>query len=171
MTQARYTQSKYLAAWKAQVAIGKLVYLDLYGSRFGAAELEPPVNHRGASRHPERGRHDSPTAQRMVPLDPTSDARRMVRQAARRSAGGLVKIFMRDIIAEAAEAHNLQVADLTGPSRARHITRARQEAYWRCRYEAQASLPRIAAALGRADHSAVHHGIRRHEQRIAEALA
>lgn len=79
------------------------------------------------------------------------------------------KIFMKDIIAETAAKHKLRVIDLTGPSRERRITRARQEAYWRCRHEAKATLPRIAAALGRTDHSAIHHGIIRHEQRMAEA--
>lgn len=49
--------------------------------------------------------------------------------------------------------HGMRPKDLTGPSRQRQVTRARQIAIWLCRHHLQMSLPELGRAFGGRDHT------------------
>lgn len=70
----------------------------------------------------------------------------------------------RDILERAARTFGVPVAELTGPSRARHITQARFAAAWaiHTRFPAMA-LAAIGQVLGGRDHSTVASAIQRAE--------
>ncbi len=72
---------------------------------------------------------------------------------------------IRDIIRQVAKKHGITVVDILSERRARRFAWARQEVYWRASKETLASLPLIARATRRADHTTVLHGIRAHEKR------
>lgn len=78
----------------------------------------------------------------------------------------------RQIVARVAGLRGLRPEDLYGTSTIRRVAHARQEAMWEMRKWKRAngthyySLPRIGTQLQR-DHSTVLHGIRRHEERLA----
>jgi chromosomal replication initiator protein len=72
------------------------------------------------------------------------------------------------IIQEVARRHDLTVEELLSNSRERHIAWPRQEAMWEMRQRTKMSLPQIARRLGLKDHTTIHHGIKRHEARMAE---
>ena len=78
-------------------------------------------------------------------------------------------LFWRQIIAEVCAKHSVGVAQLVGNQRNRQVSAARQEAMYRMRTETTMSYPQIARRLGRADHSTVMHGIKRHLERVAQA--
>jgi chromosomal replication initiation ATPase DnaA len=79
------------------------------------------------------------------------------------------KLTWRQVIQQVAEKHNLTVDQVISPDRHRHIVIARHEAMWRLRQETKMSLPQIARALGRTDHTTVRWAINRHAERMAEA--
>jgi hypothetical protein len=68
------------------------------------------------------------------------------------------------IIAEVCEGHRITRDDLFSNKIDRKFSRARQEAYYRMRTELGLSYPRIAALMGRKDHTTVIHGIGRYYQ-------
>lgn len=68
------------------------------------------------------------------------------------------------IIAEVCDAHGITRDDLFSDQIDRNYSRARQEAYYRMRTELGLSYPRIAALMGRKDHTTVIHGIGRYYQ-------
>lgn len=74
--------------------------------------------------------------------------------------------FLPGILKEVAFRHDLDVRDITGPSRRRAIVRARQEAMWEARQRTPLSLPEIGRRLGGRDHSTVLHGVRKHAERM-----
>lgn len=76
----------------------------------------------------------------------------------------------RRILAEVAKAHGLTTADLIGQRRARHVIRARQEAYHRLYRETKLSLPEIGRRMKR-DHTSILHGVRAHHRRLKAARA
>lgn len=75
------------------------------------------------------------------------------------------------LIEEVARKHHLSVADLRSSSRLRHITDARQEAYFRMRNEIEVkgkpmSFPSIGKAMGGRDHTSALHGYHKHAARM-----
>ena len=76
-----------------------------------------------------------------------------------------VRSPLQAIVAEIADKHAVSVADLRSPLRIHKLVRARQEGYWRARMETDASLPQIARAFGRADHTTVFYGLRTYARR------
>lgn len=72
---------------------------------------------------------------------------------------------------QTAKKHGLTIHELLSPRRQRKIVIARHEAMWRCVKETSLSLPQIGRILGGKDHTTVLHGVRRHEQRIADGTA
>lgn len=70
---------------------------------------------------------------------------------------------------EVAQKHRLRLADLRGPRRLKHISRARHEAFWRCKEELGLSWSAIARHFGGRNHSSAIYGHRKHEQRMLEA--
>ena len=75
----------------------------------------------------------------------------------------------REVLEEVAEATGTTVAQLKGPTRLRHIARARQLAMFKLR-EAGLTVARIGAILNR-DHTTVIYGCQRIEALMAEAGA
>jgi hypothetical protein len=73
---------------------------------------------------------------------------------------------MKAILADVAHRHELTVADLKGPARARWASRPRQEAMWLMKQAGRFSLTQIGSYLGGRDHTAVLHGISMHEERV-----
>ena len=72
---------------------------------------------------------------------------------------------------EVALKHGLKLSDLTGPARGRAIAHPRQEAMWLLKQQDRWSLLQIGQFLGGRDHTTVIHGIRKHEERMAEEAA
>lgn len=75
----------------------------------------------------------------------------------------------REIIAQVAQRRDVTVADITGPSRKRHIAYARQEAMWEMRQRTKLSYPQIAHICGRTNHTTAIHAVKAVEKRLAEA--
>lgn len=73
------------------------------------------------------------------------------------------------IVAEVCTKHGVSILDLASIRRSRGLPEARHEAMYRLRHETTMSLPEIGRKLGGRDHSTVLNGIRRHEERMAEA--
>ncbi|MHC3940202.1 helix-turn-helix domain-containing protein [Paenochrobactrum sp. BZR 201-1] len=65
----------------------------------------------------------------------------------------------KEIMANLAELNGLTMADLTGQSRARHVSLVRQTAMYEIRQQLQYSLPRIGQLFGGRDHTTILHGI------------
>jgi hypothetical protein len=84
---------------------------------------------------------------------------------------------VRDVILRVAAYYGVSPEDILGTSTAKREAHPRQAVYWAIyelrtpRGQRRYSLPQIAKFLGRADHTSALHGIRRHEQRLAEAEA
>lgn len=82
---------------------------------------------------------------------------------------------MATIIAEVAMKYGITLAQIMGNRKARKFSWPRQEAMWRCYNETGASLPKIAKALGKKEHTSVLHGCRVYEERMkfieAQAIA
>ena len=74
------------------------------------------------------------------------------------------------ILFEVCNKHGLTVHELVGPQRSYPIVAARHEAMWRMTKETQMSLPQIGRRLGGRDHTTVIHGVRKHVERMAEAV-
>lgn len=82
------------------------------------------------------------------------------------------RIPARKVIAEIAEQYGLTYADLIGPSRLKRIVRPRHHAYWAVRQLCpHLSYPEIGRRFGGRDHTTILHGVRAHEQRMAEGKA
>jgi len=77
-----------------------------------------------------------------------------------------------NILQEVAEDYGLTIAALKGQNRSRHITKPRQEAYYRAFVECpHVSYPEIARRIGGRDHTTILHGVRAHCQRIGKPYA
>lgn len=72
------------------------------------------------------------------------------------------------IVAEVCAKHEVSKAELTGEGRAVRVVLARQEAMYRMRHETTMSSPAIARRLGRADHTTVLYGVKKHKERMAQ---
>lgn len=81
-----------------------------------------------------------------------------------------VRVTMAEIVEAVAERHGLTVADLKGPARASRVSQPRHEAMHEMRERTSQSLPAIGRFLGGRDHATVIHGVRRHQERIDQAL-
>ena len=83
------------------------------------------------------------------------------------ATSGTPRAAIHKVIEGVAEAHGVTVEDIMGRGLARHITTARQAAYWAVRHVfPRMSLPSIGCLFGR-DHATIHHGIAAHEARMA----
>jgi len=74
------------------------------------------------------------------------------------------------VMMEVCELHGVELADIFADKRQRKFNYARQEAYYRLRYEAGLSLLDISMKMKR-DHSSVINGIRKHAHRLEKGLA
>lgn len=63
--------------------------------------------------------------------------------------------------------YGITMTELLSRRRLRTLAFARFEGYWRARNETTASLPEIARAFGRSDHTTIMHGVERYEQRLS----
>lgn len=78
----------------------------------------------------------------------------------------------REILDGVAHKHDIAVRHILGPERGRWAVMARQEAMWALRTEigrtggARWTLQRVAAFVGRRDHTTVIHGVRAHQARL-----
>jgi len=70
-----------------------------------------------------------------------------------------------DVVAAVAPAFGLTVEDLRGPRRTRHVSEARDAAYYIIRRHVRMGFQRMAECMGRADHSGVVHAVRRAAKR------
>jgi hypothetical protein len=74
------------------------------------------------------------------------------------------------VMMEVCELHGVELADMYADKRQRKFNYARQEAYYRLRYESGLSLLDISMKMKR-DHSSVINGIRKHAHRLEKGLA
>ena len=74
------------------------------------------------------------------------------------------------VMMEVCELHGVELADIFADKRQRKFNYARQEAYYRLRYESGLSLLDISMKMKR-DHSSVINGIRKHAHRLEKGLA
>jgi chromosomal replication initiation ATPase DnaA len=77
----------------------------------------------------------------------------------------------KQIVFEVCRKHGLTYDEIMGHQRSVRIAIARHEAFYRLATETTSSLPRIGKWMGGKDHTSVLHGIRRHRQRMKDALA
>jgi chromosomal replication initiator protein len=75
------------------------------------------------------------------------------------------------IMAVTAEYFSVSLDDLTGSSRSRALTTARQIGMYLCRELTELSLPRIGQAFGGRDHTTVMHAERKIRQQMAERMS
>ena len=68
-------------------------------------------------------------------------------------AGAQSPVSSSRVIDVVAAYHGMRAKDLTGPSRQRQVTRARQIAMFLCRHHLQLSLPELGRAFGDRDHT------------------
>lgn len=73
----------------------------------------------------------------------------------------------KQLIADVAAALDVEMADLTGRSRVRHIAEARQAAAWVLRRASPLSLEQIGRLLGGRDHTTIGYSIAQIEARCA----
>lgn len=85
--------------------------------------------------------------------------------------GGEPEITAPLIIAQTAAYFGLDIAELTGPSRGRHLVIARQIAMYLCRELTNLSLPKIGAQFGNRDHTTVMYAERKINQLLGERRA
>ena len=85
--------------------------------------------------------------------------------------GGEPEITAPLIIAQTAAYFGLDIAELTGPSRGRHLVIARQIAMYLCRELTDLSLPKIGQQFGGRDHTTVMHADKKIRQLMAERRA
>ncbi|GLK78019.1 hypothetical protein GCM10008171_32730 [Methylopila jiangsuensis] len=83
-----------------------------------------------------------------------------------RSPDGRLPRDAKDIVHAICRRHNLTRAELMSERRFKHITMARQEAYWWLSKLTGWSLPRIGRLMGGFDHTTILHGVRKHQARI-----
>jgi chromosomal replication initiation ATPase DnaA len=62
--------------------------------------------------------------------------------------------------------HKITVEELDGPRKFKKLTLARQEAWWRGRYECKKSYPWLAYYSGQKDHTTILHGVKRYNDRL-----
>jgi chromosomal replication initiator protein len=79
-------------------------------------------------------------------------------------AGAASPLSVARIIDVVATYHGMRAKDLTGPSRQRQITRARQIAMFLARHHLQMSLPELGRAFGGRDHTTVLASVQKIEQ-------
>ncbi len=82
-------------------------------------------------------------------------------------------MFMADwkrITLEVCEKYGVRFNEIISPRRDRAICHARHEAFWRCKNETTMSFPAIGRRFGGRDHTTVLHGVKKHEQRMREAM-
>lgn len=77
---------------------------------------------------------------------------------------------LRWIIHSVAIRHGLAYRDLVGADKTRRVVYPRWEAFWECRCLTGASLPKIGRAFGKRDPTTVLHGIRKHQERMGQAV-
>jgi hypothetical protein len=70
-----------------------------------------------------------------------------------------------DVAADVARAHGVCLADVCGPSRLRHLVRARQAVMHRLVHVDRFAVSEIGRFLGGRDHTTVLHGVRAHAAR------
>ncbi len=85
--------------------------------------------------------------------------------------GGEPEITAPLIIAQTAAYFGLNIDELTGPSRGRHLVMARQIAMYLCRELTPLSLPKIGAQFGNRDHTTVMYADRKINQLMTERRA
>lgn len=78
---------------------------------------------------------------------------------------------LRLILAAVAFKHGVSVNDLKAKRRDKIAARARHEAMWRVKKKTLFSFPKIGRVFGGRDHTTVLHGVRKHEERMAESAA
>jgi chromosomal replication initiator protein len=81
---------------------------------------------------------------------------------------------MPEIAQEVAESYDVTVRDITGPSRRKAISRARQAFMYEAYQQPHLSTPMIGAFLGGRDHTTIVHGVKQHRERLrvyAQAVA
>lgn len=67
--------------------------------------------------------------------------------------------------------HGVTIPEVMGQSRNRQVVACRHEIFYRLSKESGFSLPQIGSRFGGRDHTTVLHGIRKHQERMAEAAA
>lgn len=78
----------------------------------------------------------------------------------------------RAVMQEFALRHNILFADLVSPARGQPLAALRQACMWEVRTLCpHLSFPAIGRLFGGRDHSTIVHGVQKHAQRMAEALA
>jgi chromosomal replication initiator protein len=80
------------------------------------------------------------------------------------SAGALSPLNVGRVIDIVASYHGMRPKDLTGPSRQRQVTRARQLAMFLARHHLQLSLPELGRAFGDRDHTTALASVQKIEQ-------
>lgn len=81
------------------------------------------------------------------------------------------RVTGREILAHVASRHGLTVEEMLAACRKQKLAHARQEAMWEIRQRTKLSLPQIARLMGLKDHTTICHGLKRHEERQAQAQA
>ncbi len=74
-------------------------------------------------------------------------------------------LSMKHILREVCWKHGVTKAEMESQRRTRHITKARQEFYYRATMETPASFPQIGKMVGNRDHTTVLHGARVYAER------
>lgn len=77
----------------------------------------------------------------------------------------------RRIVEQVAASHRVRVSDIMGQTRAKKVSAARFEVYWRMKEELGFSLTAIGHRIGERDHTSVLHGIKQHAKRLGEVAA
>lgn len=77
---------------------------------------------------------------------------------------------IKGVIHEVCDRHGISYPEMVGPRRQGFIVAARQEAMWECAKRTGASLPQIGFALGKRHHTTIIHGIRKHQERMGQAV-
>lgn len=75
------------------------------------------------------------------------------------------------IVKASAIVFGVEMTEITGPRRSKHLVTARQVAMYVAAKHTDASLPEIGRYIGNRDHTTVLHGVRRMDARVASGLA
>ena len=78
-------------------------------------------------------------------------------------------ITMRELVADVAAKHGLDVEDILGYEKTREACLARDEAIWVCRKRTRYSFPRIARFFSNRDHTTAYYSFQRHEARLSQS--
>lgn len=77
----------------------------------------------------------------------------------------------RRIMVEVCNKHRITISEMVGQQRARNITAARHELYYRLKTETTMNLPQIGHRIGGRDHTTILSGLRAHLARAAKGKA